>query len=76
MSGSLVARSVGFPSAVEPSIAGLPSKGSRKHKALSGKRLWFRGGEVVGGVRSSTPEGAEAQLRVSVGMISNESRLR
>ena len=31
---------------------------------------------AVGGLRLGTPEGAEAQLRVSAGMISSERRVR
>ena len=41
----------------------------REIRALPGR-------EAAGGLRLDTPEGAEAQLRVSEGMISNESRVR
>ena len=41
----------------------------REIRALPGR-------EAVGGLRLGPPEGAEAQLRVSEGMISNESRVR
>lgn len=34
------------------------------------------GREAVGGFQPGTPEGAEAQLRVSEGRISNESQMR
>ena len=76
MSGSGVASGVDHSVADEPSRAGLPSKGkSESHGAVRETRV-LRGGEAVDGLRLGTPECAEAQLRVSEGMISNESHVR
>ena len=41
-----------------------------------GGRRALPGREAVAGLRFGTPAGAEAQLRVSEGSISNESRVR
>ena len=48
----------------------------RKHKVEYGGVRALPGREAVAGLRLGTPEGAEAQLRVSEGMVSNESRVR
>ena len=48
----------------------------RKHKVKYGGVRALPGREAVAGQRLGTPACAEAQLRVSEGMISNESRVR
>ena len=76
----------------EPLLSGAGESGLRRHRrareqaaasvAVSEAQGEVReiralpGREVVGGLRLGTPECAEAQLRVSEGMISNESRVR
>jgi len=48
----------------------------RKHKVKYGGVRALPGREAVAGLRFGTPECAEARLRVSEGMVSNESRVR
>ena len=48
----------------------------REHKVKYGGVRALPGREAVAGPRLGTPEGAEAQLRVSEGMISYQSRVR
>ena len=76
----------------EPPLSGAGESGLRRHRrareqaaasvAVSEAQGEVReiralpGREAVGGLRLGTPECAEAQLRVSEGIISNESRVR
>ena len=48
----------------------------RRDALVEGRGTAVAGLEAVAELRLGTPEGAEAQFRVSEGMISNESRMR
>ena len=76
VSGPVVACDIGHSVAVEPSIGGLPCEGESEAQGTVRKTRALPEGEAADGLRLGTPESPESQLRVSEGMVSNESRVR